>query len=159
MVGGGIFPGPRRLGRLYSKAGHPERTTTLDAPPRDPGRSLLLAPRKVISWAGLTGALYAAGRDDEAHDALVKWREIAVSEGGNELKDPPAREIMNVRLELALLRLERWPYTFDPYPHENLSRALFRFQADENLPQTGHPDEATLARLGITSQASAPSSE
>jgi adenylate cyclase len=66
---------------------------------------------------------------------------------------------MNVRLELALLRLERWPYTFDPYPHENLSRALFRFQADENLPQTGHPDEATLARLGITSQASAPSSE
>ena len=29
-------------------------------------KSLLLAPRKLISWAGLTGALFAAGRDGEA---------------------------------------------------------------------------------------------
>ena len=26
-------------------------------------RSLLLHPRKIISWAGLTGALFAAGRE------------------------------------------------------------------------------------------------
>jgi hypothetical protein len=32
---------------------------------------------------------------------------------------------------------------------------LLKFQADEKLPQTGQPDEATLARLGITSQESA----
>ena len=122
-------------------------------------KSLVLAPRKVISWAGLTGALFAAGRDDEAHDALVKWREVAVSEGGYDLNGPPAREILEVRVELALLRLGRWPNTLDPYPHEDLWKALFKFQADENLPQTGQPDEATLARLGITSQASASASK
>jgi hypothetical protein len=110
--------------------------------------------------AGLTGALYAAGRDDEAHNALIKWREVGVSEGGyRHLNDPPDREIMNVRLELALLRLGRWPYSLDPHPHQHLSKALFKFQADENLPQNGKPDEATLARLGITSQAGASTSK
>ena len=123
-------------------------------------KSLLLAPRKVISWSGLTGALYAAGRNDEAHDALVKWREIAVSEGGrNGLDDPPDTEIMKVRVQLALLRLGRWPYSLDIAPSTDLSKALFKFQADENLPQTGQPDEATLARLGITSQAGASTSK
>ncbi|SDR39174.1 TolB amino-terminal domain-containing protein [Rhizobiales bacterium GAS113] len=118
-------------------------------------KSLLLRPRKVISWGGLTGAFYAAGRDDEAHNALIKWREVAVSEGVYNLNDPPDREVLNVRAELALLRLGRWPYALDLQPHEDLPKALFRFQADENLPQTGWLDEVTLARLGITSQASA----
>ncbi|SEC20512.1 TolB amino-terminal domain-containing protein [Rhizobiales bacterium GAS188] len=175
------------LGRLYAKAGHPERTSALVGQairlsPHDPllpnwlytlgmsqlqmgdngdaiktfQKSVLLGPRKVISWAGLTGAFYAAGRDREAHDALIKWREIGVSEAGQTyLDDPPDKEILDVRVELALLRLGRWPYTIQLSSGSTLWKALFRFQADENLPQTGKPDEATLARLGITSQARA----
>ena len=45
-------------------------------------RSLLLNPRKLISWGGLTGALFAAEREVEAKNALVKWREIAVTDEG-----------------------------------------------------------------------------
>jgi TolB-like protein/cytochrome c-type biogenesis protein CcmH/NrfG len=175
------------LGRLYAKAGHPERTTVLveqaiRLSPRDPyltnwlyilgmsqlqmghnddaitsfQKSLLLAPRKVISLAGLTGAYYATGRDLEARNALNKWYEIAVAEAGYfRLNDSPDKDILKIKVELALLRLGRWPYTLDLRYLPNLSRALFSFQADEKLPQTGQPDEATLARLGIASQASA----
>lgn len=115
-------------------------------------KSLLLSPRKVISLAGLTGAFYAAGRDLEAHNALIKWYELAVAKAGqNRLNDALDKDILKIKVELALLRLGRWPYTLD-LNRSILSRALFSFQADEKLPQTGQPDEATLARPGIASQ-------
>src|SRR4029077_6863891 len=118
-------------------------------------RALLYYPRKLISWGGLTGALYAAGREVEANNALVKWREIAVTdEGYKPSGDSTDRDIFFIRLQIALNRLGRWPYAVDLVLGSNFSRALSKFQADENLPQTGRPDEATLARLGITSPAS-----
>jgi adenylate cyclase len=119
-------------------------------------KALLLHPRMVISWAGLTGALYAAGRDREAHDALIKWLEFGVTEGGYRSLDYSLdTEILKVRVQLALLRLGRWPYTLNIGRSTGLAQALFEFQADENLPQTGQPDEATLARLGMPSQVKA----
>jgi adenylate cyclase len=177
------------LGRLYSKAGHPERTKALveqairlDPKSPDPPfyalgmsqlqmghndeaienfqRSLLLNPRKLISWGGLTGALFAAGREVEAKNALVKWREIAVTdEGYKPSGDSDVTDILNIRLQLALIQLGRWPFAVDLVLGKELTRPLTKFQADENLPQTGQPDEATLARLGITSQASASTSK
>ena len=128
------------LGRLYAKAGHPERTSALVGQairlsPRDPylpnwlytlgmsqlqmghnddaivsfQKSLLLSPRKVISLAGLTGAFYAAGRDLEAHNALIKWYELAVAKAGqNRLNDALDKDILKIKVELALLRLGRW---------------------------------------------------
>jgi tetratricopeptide (TPR) repeat protein len=122
-------------------------------------KSLLMAPRKVISWAGLTGALYAAGRTGEAHDALIKWREVAVSDGGAKIEDAPGSDVSDVRVQLALLRLGRWPYSLSLSGGPAMGQALSRFQADESLPQTGKPDEATLARLGMTSQANATTSK
>jgi TolB-like protein/DNA-binding winged helix-turn-helix (wHTH) protein/tetratricopeptide (TPR) repeat protein len=112
-------------------------------------RSLLYRPRLIISWAGLTGALYAAGRDDEAHDALIKWCEVAVSDGGEKVEDVSGMAILVVRVQLALLRLARWPYSLSLRRSPSLSKALFRFQADENLPKSGWIDAATLDRLGI----------
>ena len=174
------------LGRLYSKAGHPERTRAfveqaIRLNPKNSSssllyvlgmsqlqmghndeaietfqRSLLQRPRKLISWGGLTGALLAAGRDVEAKNALVKWREIAVTdEGYKPSGDSSDRDIFFIRLQLALIRLGRWPFAVDLVVGPNLSTAMSKFQADENLPQTGQADEATLARLGITTQSSA----
>ena len=77
-------------------------------------RSLLLNPRKLISWGGLTAALFAAGREVEAKNALVKWREIAVTdEGYKPSGNSTDREILIIRVELALLRLGRWTYALD----------------------------------------------
>jgi len=174
------------LGRLYTKAGHPERTRAFVEqsirlnPRNSPSnslynlgmsqlvmghyeeaieifqKSLLQQPRKLISWGGLTGALYASGREVEAKNALVKWREIAVTdEGYNPSGDSTDRDIFFVRLQVALIRLGRWPFAVDLVVGPGLSRALFKFQADENLPRTGQPDEATLARLGMPSQVKA----
>jgi TolB-like protein/DNA-binding winged helix-turn-helix (wHTH) protein len=179
------------LGRLYAKAGHPERTPALAErsirlSPHSPfmssflytlgmaqlqmglndeaidtfQRSVLLAPRQIISWGGLTGAFIAAGRDVEAQRALIKWREVAASEGGYKMDYSPDRDVLYARMELALLRLGRWPYSISLWiaqtdPGSNLSRALLKFQVDEKLPRTGQPDEATLARIGISSQQSA----
>jgi hypothetical protein len=127
-------------------------------------KSILLAPRKTISWGGLTGAFLAAERDVEAKRALVKWRETLASEGHYNLDYSADKDVSYIRVQLALLRLARWPYSINPWiiegaPGSKLSRALVKFQADEKLPQTGQPDEATLARLGITSQASASASK
>jgi len=121
-------------------------------------KSVMMAPSKATAWGGLTAALLAAGRDDEAQAALAKWREVSVSESGYRALDASAdSDALSMRVQLALLRLGRWPYAMDtwmrqPDPGSNLSKALLRFQADERLPQTGKPDEATLARLGIASQ-------
>ena len=57
---------------------------------------------------------------------------------------------MKVRVEVALLRLGRWPFTLGIGHSSGLAKALFEFQVAENLPQTGQPDEATLARLGMS---------
>jgi Tfp pilus assembly protein PilF len=179
------------LGRLYAKAGHPERTQALieqaiRLDPRTPEmtgylyaigmaqlqmghndeaidsfqRSVLLRPNNIISWGGLTGAFIAAGREVEAQRALVKWREVVRSQGGYNLDYSPDKDVLYARMQLALLRLGRWPYSIDlSVQQPRFSRALLKFQAEEKLPQTGQPDEATLARLGIVSQVTASSSE
>ena len=121
-------------------------------------KALLVAPRMIISWAGLTGALYAAGRDSEARDALNNWSRFGVIEGGYVgLEYPLDADVPKVRVEVALARLGRWPYTLDIGYSASLAQALFQFQADENLPQTGQPDDATLARLGMPSYVKATS--
>ena len=87
----------------------------------------------------------------EARDALKKWSEFGVTEGGyTGLEYPLEADILKVRVEVALLRLGRWPFTLDIGYSSSLAQALFEFQAAENLPQTGQPDEATLARLGMS---------
>jgi tetratricopeptide (TPR) repeat protein len=176
------------LGRLYAKAGHPERTAALieQATRLDPARAgryqiilgmaqlqmgqndeaidafqryLLLKPNEVNPWGGLTAAFISAGREVEARRALVKWREVAASQGGYKVDYPPDRDVLYVRVQLALLRLGRWPFSIvlsAAMPRE-FARALLKFQAEENLPQTGQPDEVTLARLGIAPGASASS--
>jgi TolB-like protein/DNA-binding winged helix-turn-helix (wHTH) protein/Tfp pilus assembly protein PilF len=182
------------LGRLYSKGGHPERTPPLieqaiHLNPANVGayqytigmaqlqmghydeaidsfqRLVLLRPNSVNGWGGLTGAFIAAGRDIEAQRALSKWREVSASQSGYELDYSTDKDVLSVRVQLALLRLGRWPYSTELWIEELrpraqlLSRALLKFQADENLPQTGQPDEATLARLGISSQVTEASSK
>ena len=180
------------LGRLYSKAGHPERTFPLleQANRLDPNchyphtigmaylqmghndeaidifqRAVLVNPNFVNGWGGLTGALIAAGREAEAQEALAQWREVQARQGGYELDYSTDRDVLAVRVQLALLHLGRWPYSMElwiqelPPQAQLMSRALLKFQADENLPQTSWPDEATLARLGIASQVSASSSK
>ena len=178
------------LGRLYAKAGHPERTAALieQATRLDPAgsksgyylyilgfaqlqlgqndeaidtlqRSVLLRPAQVNPWGGLTAAFISAGREVEARRALVKWREVAASQSSYKVDYPPDTDLLYVRVQLALLRLGRWPYSMElsaARPRE-FARALLKFQADENLPQTGQPDEVTLARLGIAPGASASS--
>jgi TolB-like protein/class 3 adenylate cyclase/Tfp pilus assembly protein PilF len=101
------------LGRLYAKAGHPQRTApfveqAIRLSPHSPAlpnflynlgmaqlqagqndqaidnfqRSVLLAPRKLISWGGLTGSFFAAGRDGEAREPWpngVRWRQAKVA--------------------------------------------------------------------------------
>ena len=70
--------------------------------------------RQNLSWSGLAGAFVAAGRDDEAYDAVVKWHEIAVSEGAIQYRgEAPDKEILKLRVQLALLRLGRWPYQLE----------------------------------------------
>jgi tetratricopeptide (TPR) repeat protein len=182
------------LGRLYAKAGHPERTAALieQAIRLNPAnrinyqhtmgmaqlqmghieeainsfqKAVLANPNYIVSWGGLTGAFIAAGREVEAQTALVKWREVAARDGAYKLDYSPDRDVLYVRVQLALLRLGRWPYSMELWsqlnasPASDFSRALLKFQADEKLPQTGQPDEATLARLGITSPESASASK
>jgi tetratricopeptide (TPR) repeat protein len=181
------------LGRLYAKAGHPERTAAfieqslrlnpagrinyghamgmaqlqmghIEEAINSFQKAVLANPNYVLSWGGLTGAFIAAGREVEAQTALVKWREVAARDGGYKLDYSTDRDVLYVRVQLALLSLGRWPYSInlwiqiDSSP-SNFSRALLKFQADEKLPQTGQPDEATLARLSITSQESASASK
>jgi adenylate cyclase len=89
---------------------------------------------------------------------LNKWGEVGVTEGGfTGLEYSQEAEILKVRVQVALLRLGRWPYRLDRGHTSGVSKALFQFQADENLPQTGQPDEATLARLGMSPSAKATS--
>jgi tetratricopeptide (TPR) repeat protein len=122
-------------------------------------RVVLLRPERANAWGELAGAFFAAGRDIEAQRALSKWREVVKSQGRN-LDYSSDRDVLYIRMQLALLRLGRWPYSISLWAEiPRFSRALLKFQADEKLPQTGEPDEATLARLGITSQASASTSK
>jgi TolB-like protein/DNA-binding winged helix-turn-helix (wHTH) protein/Tfp pilus assembly protein PilF len=123
-------------------------------------RSVLLTPNSLLSWGGLTAAFIGAGREVEARRALVKWREAAASQASYKADYSPDSDVLYVRMQLALLRLGRWPYAMDLSTPGNRSfpRALLKFQADEKLPQTGQPDEATLARLGISSQVTASAS-
>ena len=46
---------------------------------------------------------------------------------------------MNVRLELALLRLGRWPYTLDPYPHRTFRERCLDFRPTRTFPRPGKP--------------------
>jgi TolB-like protein len=173
------------LGRFYAKAGHPERTAALieQATRLDPARAgfylyilgiaqlqmgqtdeaidslqryVLVRPNSLNPWGGLTAAFISAGREVEARSALVKWREVAASQSSYKVDYPPDTDLLYVRVQLALFRLGRWPYSMElsaARPRE-FARALLKFQADENLPQTGQPDEVTLARLGIAPEAS-----
>ena len=95
---------------------------------------------------------------------MAKWREVAASEGSFDLDYSADKDVLSVRVQLALLRLGRWPFSIELWTRltdqgTNPSRALRQFQADMKLPQTGQLDEATLARLGIASQVPAASNK
>jgi len=169
------------LGRLYSKAGHPERTPALiekaiRLSPRDPSmsgwfyilgtaqlqmghavaaietfrKSLILNPDLFISQCNLAAAYLAAGRDSEAREALAAARKMAK---GAALARQPARideQLQRMRVQLALLRRNYWPFAVEGSANAWFARALRAFQHDQHLPETGIADPATLARLGIS---------
>jgi hypothetical protein len=54
-----------------------------------------------------------------------------------------------IRVQLELMRRDRWRSGVAPYKDPNFIKALESFQRDENLPITGMADEATLSRLGV----------
>lgn len=176
------------LGRLYSKAGHPERTPALieqaiRLSPRDPRminwlyilgtaqlqmghaaaaiatfrKALVLNPDHFISQCNLAAAYLAAGHDSEARDALTAARRMAE---GAALKRQPARiedQLHGMRVQLALLRRDYWPFAVEGSATPLFSRALRAFQRDQHLPETGLADPATLARLGVPAPAAAAS--
>jgi TolB-like protein/class 3 adenylate cyclase/tetratricopeptide (TPR) repeat protein len=160
------------LGRLYAKAGSPERTAALvqqanRLSPRDAAnrlyevgtselqmghyneaiatfrRSVVANPSLAISWANLTAAYLGAGREGEGRNALTEVRKL----DRRQIPDLPEEQLKLMRAQLGLLRRGFWPYTVDGRATRLFSEALRAFQREEDLPETGILDEATSARL------------
>jgi TolB-like protein/Flp pilus assembly protein TadD len=167
-----------RLGRLYARAGQPERTAALveqaiRLSPLDPslGRWLYAAgtaqlqighydaaidtfrksvtanPELSISWNNLTAAYLGAGRDVEARQTFAEVRRLIRTT--QYLPESPDDQLLFIRVQLELMRRDRWRSGVAPYKDPNFIKALESFQRDENLPITGMADEATLSRLGV----------
>ena len=107
-------------------------------------KSVTENPRLAISWANLTAAYLGAGREPEARKALAEVRNLDV----RQIPDQADEQLQFMRIQLALLRRGFWPYTVDGRDASELSEALRAFQHDEDLPETGLIDEATVAKLG-----------
>jgi TolB-like protein/class 3 adenylate cyclase/Tfp pilus assembly protein PilF len=167
-----------RLGRVYARVGKPERTAALieqamRLSPRDPNvgswlyaagiaqlqmghydmaidtfrRSVAANPDLFISWSSLTAAYLGAGRDAEAHQTFAEVQKLVRKK--EFLPESPDENMLVMRVKLALMQRGRWVYTPDGYKGHPFINAVKSFQRDENLPQTGVIDEATLARLGV----------
>jgi adenylate cyclase len=164
------------LGRLYAKAGHPERTAAsvqlaMRLSPRDPGTA---------SWLYQIGiAQLQMGHYDEAiatfRKSLVANPNLAISreslsaaylgsgreadarsvladirrEAATRMPDQLDEQLLLMRVQLVLLQQGFWPYTVTGRNTRLTAGALRAFQRKENLPETGFLDEVTLARLGV----------
>jgi adenylate cyclase len=164
------------LGRLYAKAGHPERTAAsvqqaMRLSPRDPGTP---------SWLYIIGiAQLQMGHYDEAiatfRKSLVANPNLAISreslsaaylgsgreadarsvladirrEAATRMPDQLDEQLLLMRVQLVLLQQGFWPYTVTGRNTRLTAGALRAFQRKENLPETGFLDEVTLARLGV----------
>ncbi len=171
------------LGRLYAKAQQPERTAALvqqamRLSPRDPNmgawlyvmgssqlrmgrydeaidtfsKSLAANPDLNGGRLNLTAAYLGAGRDVEARKTLDEARRLTIRE--DRMPESPDEQILIMRVQLGLLRRGRWIEAITGWKFRaGARRVLEAFQRDENLPQTGIFDEATLARLDVTAPA------
>jgi adenylate cyclase len=182
-----LAPPYAQLARLYAKAGQPERTAALvqqamRLSPRDPfmgnwlytlgtsqlqighydeaidtfRKSIAANPKLNISWSNLTAAYLGAGRDVEARKTLDEARRLTIRR--DLLPDSPDVQLLNMRVQLQLARRGRWIEGIDGMFNVP-SVVLVAFQRDENLPQTGIADEATLVRLGVMMPAEGKSSK
>jgi adenylate cyclase len=180
------------LGRLYAKAGKPERTAALvqqaiRLSPHDPGmggwldtigqselqmghydaaidtlrKSIAANPEEIVSWSDLTAAYLGAGREKEARQTLAESQHLIPNTifYTKYLPKSPDEQLLIMRVKLELMRRGRWPYAVTSPASPSFIKALKSFQRDENLPETGTADEATLARLGVTAAAEGKSAE
>jgi adenylate cyclase len=164
------------LGRLYAKAGHPERTAA------SVQQAMRLSPRDPVTagWLYQIGiAQLQMGHYDEAistfRKSLVANPNLTISReslsaaylgSGREAKarsvladirrEAAARmpdqlddQLLLMRVQLVLLQQGFWPYNVNGRNRRLTAEALRAFQRKENLPETGFLDEVTLARLGV----------
>jgi len=108
-------------------------------------KSIAENPALTISWANLAAAYLGAGRELDAHNALVELRRL----DPQPKPEQPDEQLQLMRVQLGLLRRGFWPYTVNGRDHRVFREALRAFQHAEDLPQTGIPDRDTLSRLGI----------
>jgi tetratricopeptide (TPR) repeat protein len=164
------------LGRLYAKAGHPERTAAfIEQAMRLNPRGLDTAP--ALSTLGMSelqmghyDVAVATFRKSVAENPnlAISWGNLTAAflGAGREpearialgevrkrdarlIPDQPDEQLKLMRLQLGLLRRGFWPYAVDGRDTRQLSEALSAFQRDESLPQNGILDEATAARLEL----------
>jgi len=164
------------LGRLYAKAGHPERTAAsvehaMRLSPRDPntagwlyqiGTAQLQMARYDEAIATFRKSLVAnsnlaISRESLSAAYLGSGREAearnvladARSQAATRMPDQLDEQLLIMRVQLALLQQGFWPYTVNGRDTRVMVEALRAFQRKENLPETGIVDEGTLARLGV----------
>ncbi|MBV9378548.1 MAG: peptidoglycan-binding protein, partial [Alphaproteobacteria bacterium] len=165
------------LGRLYAKAGHPERTAAsveqaMRLSPRDPntagwlhqiGMAQLQMARYDEAIAAFRKSLVAnpnlaISRENLSAAYLGSGREAEArnvladvrSQAATRMPDQLDEQLLIMRVQLALLQQGFWPYTVNGLDlYGVMVEALRAFQRKENLPETGIVDEGTLARLGV----------
>jgi TolB-like protein/class 3 adenylate cyclase/tetratricopeptide (TPR) repeat protein len=169
------------LGRLYAKAGYPERTSTfveqaMRLSPRDSdkGSWLYISGTSLLQMGDYDQAITTFRRSLVANPSLaISWCNLSAAylgagrEGDARDALAEARRVTTrplpcdveeqldaVRVQLALLRNGLWPYTVGgSLNSKRVCEALRAFQHHENLPETGVLDEITRARLGVTAGA------
>jgi adenylate cyclase len=168
------------LGRLYAKAGRPERTTALvqeamRLSPRDPdtAASLYTVGTSELQMGHYDVAVATFRKSVAVSPSLViSWANLTAAYLGagrepearnalaevrkldaRQIPDQPDEQLKLMRVQLGLLRRGFWPYTVDGRDTRKFSEALRAFQRDEELPRSGILDETTAARLGATAGA------
>ena len=164
------------LGRLYAKAGHPERTAA------SVQQAMRLSPRDPVTagWLYQIGiAQLQMGHYDEAistfRKSLVANPNLTISreslsaaylgsgrkskarsvladirrEAAARMPDQLDDQLLLMRVQLVLLQQGFWPYNVNGRNRRLTAEALRAFQRTENLPETGFLDEVTSARLGV----------
>jgi class 3 adenylate cyclase/TolB-like protein/tetratricopeptide (TPR) repeat protein len=176
------------LGRLYARAGKPERTAALveqaiRLSPLDPylGGWLYSAGTAQLQMGHYDAAIDTFRKSIAANPKLsISWNNLTAAYLGagrdmearqtfaevrrlirttKYLPESPDDQLLLIRVKLELMRRGRWPYGAEGYKSPHFIKALESFQRDENLPITGMADEATLARLGVMMPAEGTSSK
>ena len=165
------------LGRLYAKAGRPERTAALVE------QAMRLSPRdpNTANWLYQIGSSQLQmGHYDQAiatiRKSLVANPDLMISRinlsaaylaAGHEpearnvlvdvrrlaatrMPDQLDEQLQLMRAQLALLQRGFWPYTVNGQDTRLMAEALRAFQRKESLTETGILDGATAERLGVS---------